>query len=325
MGVSLDMANRDYSISFIRLLSMFLIITCHILQYYDNGLAWVLNVGVQVFLIISGYLYGLKKIDSCFRFLIKQFKKILIPYWIFLFVATALYYIFSPENINIKIFVKSLLTISTINGIGHLWFIRYILLCYCLLPLLNIIRDRISGGVIMALAAIPTMFFVHLLIEPISYFNGAFINCFVFGYFLCNIERRLEHKAFNVISTIVVLVAVVINVIRLISIYGDTVIVNDMFNKYAHLLFGALLFILLRRVNLKNYYKPLRLSDKYSYHIYIVHQLFILSPFTVLTLTNIKVVDILLVYVVCCLFGYILYVVSNYISDTIFTKHMVAS
>lgn len=299
---------------------MFLIITCHIFQYYDNGLAWVLNVGVQIFLIISGYLYGLRKIDGIFQFLYKQFKKILVPYWIFLLVAAVLYYIFYPENISVKIFAKSLLTIGTIKGIGHLWFIRYILLCYCLLPLLNVIRDKINGGATMVIASLLTMLFIQVFFYQIPLFNGGFINCFVFGYFLRNCEKILDKKPLNIIFVVVILVTIVINVVRLINIYDGTAIEDDMFNKYAHLLFGASLFVLLHKVSVKNNNKIFMLSDKYSYHIYIVHQLFILSPFTVLTLTGIKVLDILLVYVVTCLFGYILYVVSDCVHDMIFTK-----
>lgn len=49
----------DYSISFIRLISFLLIITCHIQQYLNIVLAWWFNVGVQIFLCISGYLYGM--------------------------------------------------------------------------------------------------------------------------------------------------------------------------------------------------------------------------------------------------------------------------
>ena len=51
-----DMASQyDYSISMIRAMSMVAIITCHFMQYLDIELAWWFNVGVQVFLCISGY------------------------------------------------------------------------------------------------------------------------------------------------------------------------------------------------------------------------------------------------------------------------------
>ena len=56
--------DRDYSISFVRYISMLFVIICHIFQYFGNELAWWLNVGVQIFLFISGYLYANKKTND---------------------------------------------------------------------------------------------------------------------------------------------------------------------------------------------------------------------------------------------------------------------
>lgn len=87
-------------------------ITCHVLQYYDNVFFRLFNVGVQVFLIISGYLYGIKKIESVPTFLFKQVKKIIVPYWTFLIVAVALYWILSPDYISPVIVRDSFQTID---------------------------------------------------------------------------------------------------------------------------------------------------------------------------------------------------------------------
>lgn len=78
---------KDYSISFVRFIAMICIISCHIMQRdgfstYIYGAriewAWWFNVGVQMFLFISGYLYGQKdKIDTV-SFYKKAFPKILV-------------------------------------------------------------------------------------------------------------------------------------------------------------------------------------------------------------------------------------------------------
>lgn len=54
-------SSYDYSVSLIRLIATIFIITCHIMQYLSIELAWWFNVGVQIFLCMSGYLYGKKK------------------------------------------------------------------------------------------------------------------------------------------------------------------------------------------------------------------------------------------------------------------------
>lgn len=61
-------AKRDAAVSLIRLLAISAIVVCHLLQYSGSELAWWLNVGVQVFLCISGWLYGGKKIENALGF-----------------------------------------------------------------------------------------------------------------------------------------------------------------------------------------------------------------------------------------------------------------
>ena len=217
---------------------------------------------------------------------------------------------FYPDYINTGVVLSSSLTIGTIKGIEHLWFIRYILLCYCLLPVLNFIRDRITGEKMMVFAAIVTMILSHLIFTMLPFFDGWFINCFIFGYFLSNIECRSKKITINYVYVAVIIIAIVVNAIRLMGVYDcvPTISDNICLSKYAHLLFGASLFILMHKyLRISKSYKILVLSDKYSFPIYLVHQYFILSPFTLMTLTNIPSINILLVYLVSCVSGYFLY------------------
>ena len=58
---------KDAAISLIRLLSLLAIIICHILQGLNLEAAFWLNIGVQVFLFMSGYLYGQKKYRQYYK------------------------------------------------------------------------------------------------------------------------------------------------------------------------------------------------------------------------------------------------------------------
>ena len=71
---------RNYKISIIRILSMISIVLCHIFQAQKMTFAFWLNVGVQVFLFMSGFLYGKKNIENTWSWIKRQFSKILIPY-----------------------------------------------------------------------------------------------------------------------------------------------------------------------------------------------------------------------------------------------------
>ena len=308
--------NKDYTISFIRLLAMFLIITCHLFQYYDNGLYKVFNVGVQIFLVISGYLYGAKKREAVLPFIGKQLRKILVPYWVFLTFATLMYLAFFPEYLSTTIVVDSFLTIGTIRGIGHLWFIKYILLCYCLVPLLGIIRDRMESAGRMLVAALLAMTVIEFALRPFYLIDGVHLNCFILGYTLRCVEKTESRRTMNVMHTSIIMLAIIANAMKLMIIDGYLTIDSDssvrFIMEYAHLLFGASIFILLHRfLAIRNENAVLRFSDRYSYHIYLVHQFFILSPFAIMTLTGLNILNYVLAYACSCLGGVLLYQACN--------------
>lgn len=75
---------KDYSVSLIRLVAMYLIVTCHVFQYFDHELAYWFNTGVQLFLFISGWLYATKIIDKPASFLKRTLTRLLSDYCIFL-------------------------------------------------------------------------------------------------------------------------------------------------------------------------------------------------------------------------------------------------
>ncbi len=96
--------NRDYSISCARFIAMCFIIICHMMQRDDfasniNGahISWAFwfNVGVQMFLFLSGYLYGGKDSIDTISFYKKNFPKLLIDYYIFIFIILVVIH-FSP-------------------------------------------------------------------------------------------------------------------------------------------------------------------------------------------------------------------------------------
>ena len=133
---------RDLSISFVRMLAMMFIVICHVMQYYDVELAWWFNIGVQIFLCISGYLYGRKRILDILVFYRKNFVKILIDYEIVVFAAVAATVLFTDTVITVEEIAEAVLTVSTIAGGAHLWFIPTILMCYLLTPLYERIFSR---------------------------------------------------------------------------------------------------------------------------------------------------------------------------------------
>ena len=299
-----------------------MIVLCHFLQYYGNELAWWFNVGVQIFFVLSGFLYGQKDIQNSIDFLIKQLKKILIPYWIFLFAASVLYAFFDKENISPGVFVYSLLCARTVKGLEHLWFVPYILFCYFVTPYLNDLRKKLENfSIVKFIAVFASVFFAGQIVAILfnSYFDFARVNCYIFGYFLSAAQAIYGKKIIKYSCVFVSIFAVFANALKVYLKYiksfsseGMIGLLYNYFLSYTHLLLGAALFLIIYVLTDKMKQNTLlRVSDKYSYCIYLVHQLFILSSFSLVELTGSVTINVLLTLIVVFVFAFLLYHISK--------------
>lgn len=284
--------HTDNAITYTRCVAMGMIILCHYFQYFGNALAWWLNVGVQVFLTMSGYLYGKKSIGDVVLFLQRRTKRIVLPYYLFLLPTMIAYVLFAREELTLTAVVKSLFLVGEIKGIGHLWFVRVILYCYVLVPYLQSIRFFLETKTVHQEVA--ACIFGLALLQIIGILTQSFIkpdriSCFIIGYFVASIEKRISQTNMNRIVAIWSAVAVLTSVLRvyleslgaldpsLLSIYVD----------YAKLVLGtALFFVMQRAFSRASSNSVVELISEQSYYIYLVHQLFILSPFSLMHVTQ---------------------------------------
>lgn len=79
---------RDLSISFIRVTAMMFIVACHVASFFNQvAVASFFDVGVPMFFLISGYLYGDRCIVDTTSFLFKRYIRLIIPAIIWLAVV----------------------------------------------------------------------------------------------------------------------------------------------------------------------------------------------------------------------------------------------
>lgn len=121
---------KDYALSLVRLCGLLMVVFCHICQQigythqYSDTLGKVgdfLAAGVQIFLILSGILYGKRKNlfekESRVSFVLRNFGKILLDYYVYVFlVIFPVYYFLSPESLNTKTYFKVLTCSGTVGG-----------------------------------------------------------------------------------------------------------------------------------------------------------------------------------------------------------------
>ena len=288
-------------ISAIRLIAMILIISCHVLQYYNLKLAWWFNVGVQIFLVISGFLYGTKEIENPIEWIGKRFKKILFPYYLLLVCYITICLFCSIKVSFVEIF-KALFCLGNLPGLSHLWFVSNILFCYIITPYLCEFVKKSKVSLIRIVFAL----IVYIIFASITnaYFRHHFICCYIIGFFIGHYYGQSGGDILLIkrLTTIFVFIAFIANGLRIIIEYirPDYLAyipnrIYILYSNYSHLLLGVALFLLLFLLfkHVKNNHM-LKLSDKYSYDIYLTHHLFILSPFTVMSLTDCISVNIVI-------------------------------
>ena len=103
---------ESVAISWLRTSSVILIVLCHILQGMDNNWAWVFNIGVQIFFILSGYLYGKKTIYDNGKWYIRRAFRILTPFYLYLLFALSVIQIWKMEFQIIKSITILLVTLE---------------------------------------------------------------------------------------------------------------------------------------------------------------------------------------------------------------------
>lgn len=325
---------KNTSISYLRAISMIMIITCHILQGLNNRWAFWINVGVQIFFFISGFLYGKKEIKNISDFYKSRVEKIFVPYIIVLTIGLLLERVFLNKKYSFYSIFGNYLGFGGFCGcieiLTHTWFISYILLCYLLIPVFQkmlakkLFRNNLYYFMIVCI-------FIQLLQEfQVLSINSCWINNFLFGYFYSRCCKSRKEKI--IFETSITMLFII--VIPFAFIYQENIEIYKTFPnilnshsgviiQYGHVLLGSVLFIYLYKLfdnfNMK-YNTLLDFFDKYSFYIYLVHQIFILNSFSILYLTDNITINIILIFVLSFLFGMMVKRLNNIVIN-LFSKN----
>lgn len=306
--------NYDPAISTVRLIAMCMIIITHLLSYYKNPLCNWFNVGVQVFLCMSGYLYGSRSSSGeGASFIIKNCKKILTDYLMFQLIYMTCYVMLAQTTFTISI-KDQLLCNDFLPGSGHLWFIPYILFCYVITPILfdlkkaltsvSIQRGALTGALLIGIIIGMKVLHVPYKIEDVM--------AYVIGFFLGDIPHEkmdLKNKGIWLLTGMGMLFNALIW-----TGFAKRMLPQSLYQHYydsSHTLMGITVFIFLyalfRKIQWKRIERVLRFSDKYSYDVYLVHQVFILGTFSMCGLTGFRGLNISLTLLVIFLCSIILW------------------
>lgn len=264
-----------------------MIVLCHVMSYLGyTMLGQFFNVGVPVFLLISGYLYGNKDIKNYKKWYIQRTKKILLPYYIFVIFILVIS-LNSGGMLTDIIFLLNLRGITFLfDGIiqsdlaypelTHLWFLTVIMLCYLLVILVKKINIRIDNS--KKFVKFISLGIVLVIVTAYLRIRLNYIFIFFIGYFLSQCNFRGSRKSFSIL-TICMLFGIGIRLIG--NHYVDGTILYDfIIVGFTHDMLAIWIFYFIKvsykyfdRIHMIN-----RLATKaegLTYYIYITHHVFL--------------------------------------------------
>ena len=323
---------KDYSISFIRMCAMIGVICCHIFQQSSPGFGSMEAVmkrtgdyaanGVQVFLLISGFLYGTREnlfTDAISRvqFIIKNFKKILLDYWIYcIAVILPIYRILAPEAVSLRTVLEVLTTSSVIGGVHHVWFIPYILFCYLITPYLYDFKEYLRRKEAIFTGLVVLIFWTEWVFYFFRvYYISDWICCYIRGFFLSEFTENVKRK--KSIWWILLIICVFLNIFRYYVSYMDSECFPDWLSlklcNWSQNVFAIVFFFVLKGRSVKSYRikRLLDISDRYSYDIYLAHMIYVKGIISTIFLTSSMAVNLCITIFLIVFSGMILYYICR--------------
>lgn len=213
-----------------------------------------------------------------------------MDYWLCLIIVIPFYTLITPQYINYRSILKCIVGVNSgIPGLGHWCFISTILLCYLITPILcKYLKAKTDFLKFMI-----TLCIIEMFLHFIPYFNAAWINCYCIGFYYGKIKNEIQDD--NGFIVRVAFKTIILNVTKIalkyvlaIQPYGIFSFLIIRFYCYTHVLLGFSLFLILKNVlsmiqpcSFVNYIA--KSTDRFSYDIYLVHQIFILGPCSVLS------------------------------------------
>lgn len=303
----------------IRLFAMILIISCHIAQCYNLQISYLLNIGVQIFFFMSGFLYGKQEqMPSVKGFYLKRFVRVHIPYFVLLAIVLAVYAIFNLTSISLKQVLFYLLSlqwfVTPIEGLNHLWFLTVLMFGYLLTPWIKKVMEKAPIVCTLLFVCCCVVEFVFL---KKFYSLSAWLALYLLGLFY----GKYHSKTVSLIA----LVASLITMIVLCLFFEPSKLTSFEDRHYMiwlHWTMGVFLFVLLfyvlpLLVGESKHFDSIKHLDKISYDVYLIHHPLILGPLSLMFVTKYIGLNIVLMLFVV----YLLARVLNYICS--FTKTLV--
>lgn len=328
----------------IRGIAMIFIVICHYVSWFPqfSAAGQIFNVGVPIFFLISGYLYGQKNIGASYkRWFCKQFRKIVLPLYIYYAIVGSLLLLLGKlGDINLISFCKLMLNLQGIVGgsagnitTGHLWFITYILICYLITPTLEQAKNAMSWKKLFFLLSMLSILEIAIIltITPHAFLvNIQGVILYVGAYYFAALWKKKIKPIHYVTLSFVMIIAVGIRLgIKLLAdnsggtwevLYERVVVQYTQSVLAVWIIFTIVLMEMMR----KNCGSLFNMFSRYSYEIYIVHYMFLTGVFNASKITDNFIVNTVIFVILAVSFAVVLHFLSSKITDKFFMRNRIA-
>lgn len=290
---------KDKAISLIRIVSMMFIIVCHLSTYFGSAAAAVnnlFNVGVYIFLFLSGFLYGKRTISRWSDWYRKRWVTLMLPLYIWFVLVTLAACVFqksAPDAFSWVLILSNLQGLIFLvgacewgiltKGFGHLWFLTALMICYAALPLLQKWRPKVSelssGRITLLLFSVLA---AKIACDYWLEIHITYLLTFCIGYFWSRSYKIPSCKG----AFIWCIVAAMSCAIRIGGkmLWDDTFLYSQVIVEFSHTVLAVAIFNVLYFVHHKlttstqhidTRWGGAQYIDKISYYIYITHYIFL--------------------------------------------------
>lgn len=153
----MESKSKKYSFAvYLRATAALMIMMCHFASKnqsaYSNMMNQFFAVGVGIFFILSGFLFGTRGsgiTENVAAWYKRRIRRIYIPLWLYLLALMLLYILTGKSILNTDWIWLALGLAADLSGIveaRHTWFITALILCYFLTPFLERLAARVGGG-----------------------------------------------------------------------------------------------------------------------------------------------------------------------------------
>lgn len=307
---------RDTSIAICRVLATFMIVICHLGSAYNNSaVGQFFQSGVQLFILISGLLYGNKEIDNFKTWWINRWKRICIPCYIFSVIIFSIC-LFIEKSCSVVGLFEIFLNVEGFHhiitfvsnpwvgpGVSHFWFITIILMCYMIVTLMKKFEldeffhrnDKLIISVLFFLSILTGLCGIRL----------DFFVIFLLGYASSKQKNNFISKRRLIASVGLFIFAIILRVLGKIycDSHGDNNLYLYVLIPTAYNMIAFSLYCWIRKANEmlgQNVFfggRVLFWFDALSFYIFITHYMLIDGPISLAHITDITILNITFIIV----------------------------